>query len=77
MFSGMCGSPSITTWHTGQYRTDLFSRDILTLPVLPSDRVILEVKYDDALPYFVRQLLKTTPAVRCAISKYELCRGLQ
>ena len=48
-----------------------------SLPVLPADRVILEVKYDDALPYFVRQLLKTTPAVRCAISKYELCRELQ
>ena len=63
--------------HSGHYSTDLFSRDILTLPVLPSDRVILEVKYDDALPYFVRQLLKTTPAARCAISKYELCRELQ
>ena len=63
--------------HTGNYATDLFSRDLFTLPVLPSDRVIMEVKYDDALPYFVRQLLKSTPAIRCAISKYELCRGLQ
>ena len=41
------------------------------------DRLVLEVKYDDALPYAVRQLLRPLSAARCAISKYELCRGLQ
>jgi len=63
--------------HSGQYRTDLFSSEPFTLPVLPGDRLVLEVKYDDALPYTVRQLLRPLSASRCAISKYELCRGLQ
>lgn len=63
--------------HSGQYRTDLFSPEPYTLPVLPSDRLVLEIKYDDALPYTVRQLLRPLSAARCAISKYELCRGLQ
>ena len=63
--------------HSGQYRTELFDADLFTLPVLPGDRLILEIKYDDALPYTVRQLLRPLSAVRCAISKYELCRATQ
>lgn len=62
---------------TGNYRTDLFSPDIRTIPVFPSDRMILEVKFDDDLPYSLRQLLRPVPATRCAISKYELCRQFQ
>ena len=54
--------------HSGQYRTELF---------LPGNRLILEIKYDDALPYTVRQLLRPLSATRCAISKYELCRATQ
>lgn len=62
---------------TGGYRTTLFDPQTPTLPVLAPDRVILEVKYDEALPYAVRQLLRPVPATRCAISKYELCRQYQ
>ncbi len=62
---------------TGNYRTDLFSPDIRTIPVFPADRMILEVKFDDDLPYSLRQLLRPVPATRCAISKYELCRQFQ
>jgi hypothetical protein len=63
--------------HTGQYGVDLFDYGAMTLPVLPDDRVILEVKFDEDLPYAVRQLLKPVAAVRSAISKYELCRQMQ
>ena len=63
--------------HTGQYQTALFDPGVFTMPVLPGDRVILEVKYDEALPYAVKQLLAPVSAVRCAISKYELCRQFQ
>ena len=63
--------------HSGQYATDLFRKDLPSVPVFPSDRLVLEVKYDDALPYAVRQLLKTVPLSRSAISKYELCRKFQ
>ncbi len=63
--------------HTGNYQTNLFDPNVFTMPVLPGDRVILEVKFDEQLPYAVRQLLKPVAAVRCAISKYELCRQFQ
>ncbi len=63
--------------HSGLYTSELFREDLLTVPVLPSDRMVIEVKYDDALPYTVRQLLKTVPLSRNAISKYELCRKMQ
>ena len=62
---------------SGNYITDLFRTDIRTIPVLPSDRIIMEVKFDDALPNPVRQLLKPVRAARSAISKYELCRQFQ
>ena len=62
---------------TGNYVTDLFRPDIRTIPVFPSDRIIMEVKFDDALPDPVRQLLKPVRATRSAISKYELCRRFQ
>lgn len=62
---------------SGNYVTDLFRTDIRTIPVFPSDRMILEVKFDDALPNPVRQLLKPLRATRSAISKYELCRQYQ
>lgn len=63
--------------HTGQYHTDLFDPDFPTIPVLPDDRVILEIKFDEALPYAVRQLLSPVSAARSAISKYALCRQFQ
>ncbi len=63
--------------HSGRYSVDLFDRNLLTVPVFPSDRMVIEVKYDDALPDAVRQLLRTVPLSRNAISKYELCRKMQ
>ena len=62
---------------SGVYCRDLFDRDAVTVPVMASDRLVLEVKYDEALPYSVKQLLKSVPLTRCAISKYALCRELQ
>lgn len=62
---------------SGRFGFDMFNSTLATVPVMPSDRLVLEVKYDEALPYSVRQLLKTVPTVRCAISKYALCREWQ
>lgn len=63
--------------HSGRYSFDLFNKSLVTAPVFPSDRVVLEVKYDDALPDAVKRLLSGVPMARSAISKYELCRKLQ
>ena len=53
---------------------DLFAPDYITRKVLPNDLMILEVKYDDYLPTFIRSVLQTTSADKCAISKYVMCR---
>ena len=62
---------------TGNYAFQLFDPTIVTIPVLSSDQIILEIKYDEELPFSIHQLLKPVPAVRSAISKYELCRRFQ
>ncbi len=62
---------------SGRFSFDLFDSSLATVPVMPSDRLVLEVKYDEALPYSIKQLLKTVPLARCAISKYALCCDLQ
>ena len=62
---------------SGRYSVDLFKKDLPTAPIFPSDRMVLEVKYDDVLPYAVKRLLSGVPMARSAISKYELCRNIQ
>lgn len=61
----------------GVYNYDIFDKDLFTVSAMPSDRIILEVKYDEQLPYAVRKLLGTIPMARSAISKYEWCRNQQ
>ena len=63
--------------HSGRFNFDLFDQHLPTVAVMPSDRMVLEVKYDDALPDAVRQLLGSVSLSRQAISKYELCRKMQ
>lgn len=59
---------------SGVYGYDLFDQDLFTVAVMPCDRMILEVKYDEQLPYAVKKLLGTVPVERSAVSKYEWCR---
>ena len=42
--------------------------------MIPGDLVVLEVKYRDRLPPYLRNLISSLPARRSAISKYVLCR---
>lgn len=56
---------------------DIFSRDIINVDVLPPNTLVLEVKFDDFLPDYVRKLLRIPSYERCAISKYVLCRLIQ
>ncbi len=61
--------------HTGNYNCNLFDPRLPTIPVLPSDRVILEVKYDDKLPDKFASLIEPARPMVSAISKYQLCRS--
>jgi len=62
---------------SGLYATDLFDPDLMTVPVLPGDRMVMEIKYDDALPAVISRLLQPVKAARTAFSKYDMCRQFQ
>lgn len=53
---------------------DLFEKHPVSEEVLDYPKTILEVKYDEFLPEYVRQLLQLESHQRSAISKYVHCR---
>lgn len=55
---------------------DIFSDDVISAGALEKGTVILEIKFDDFLPDFIRNILQTR-SLKSAISKYVLCRQLQ
>lgn len=61
---------------TGLSSIDLFNPAVPTVPVLPNDETVLEVKYNRVLPPYIRDLLSYAcpEAVQTAVSKYTLCR---
>ena len=54
--------------------TKFFDCDIAKRPVLESGRQIMEVKWDNFLPDYVKQSLQTGSLPRTAFSKYYYCR---
>ncbi len=61
---------------SGLNSIDLFNPDVPTVPVLPHDETILEVKYNRVLPPYLRDVLSFAcpEAVQTAVSRYTLCR---
>ena len=61
---------------SGLNSIDLFNPRVPTVPVLPNDETILEVKYNRVLPPYIRDLISFAcpEAVQSAVSKYTLCR---
>lgn len=53
---------------------DLFQTHNVSEEVLQHPKMILEVKYDEFLPDYIRQLIQLDSHERSAISKYVLCR---
>ena len=60
--------------HAGLSSPDIFDPELLTVPVFPDGSVILEVKYDEFIPYFIRHALSGLNDSRLALSKFCLCR---
>lgn len=52
---------------------DIFDADMVTVPALEDGRIILEVKYDDYLPSYIRQLLRPVNSWQLSQSKYAMC----
>lgn len=55
---------------------DFFDEDTITVPVLPENKGLLEVKYDGILPGFIARLLDTGSMEHVSFSKYALCRNV-
>ena len=62
---------------TGLFSQDLFDRWVPTICPLDDNSMILEVKFDNYLPDYIRRLLWSCNAQRSAISKYTLCRRFE
>jgi hypothetical protein len=52
---------------------DIFDPDIPTLPAMPKDKLIMEVKYTEFLPKIVKDMLPPRGSEMVAASKYVMC----
>lgn len=59
---------------SGRFQNNLFDKNILSFDVLEPDEVVLEVKFNNALPSHIASVIKSIPMIRQAISKFALCR---
>lgn len=59
---------------SGLHSTDLFNKEIPTVPVHDRNVQILEVKFNNYLPSHIKGLLDGIECERSAVSKYILCR---
>ena len=61
---------------TRPYCGNLFDTHQSMMPVLEDNQVILEVKFDDYLPGYLRDTLADIPKIPMAISKFAMCLNL-
>lgn len=59
---------------TGINSTDIFSENLVTIEALKPPVLIMEVKFNEYLPSYIRRVLNLESHNRAAISKYVICR---
>lgn len=59
---------------SSRYVRQFFSRGMPKRPVMPSGKHILEVKYDEFLPSYIKKSINTGKMDRATFSKYVMCR---
>jgi hypothetical protein len=57
--------------------TEIFRQDLEMYPIIDNRKIILEIKYDDFIPVWIKGLLQVSRFERCAISKYTLSRFIE
>lgn len=55
--------------------TRFFEQDMQKCPILPKGKVLVEVKYDEFLPSFIKERLEIGKLRQTTFSKYYLCRS--
>ncbi len=61
----------------GIYSNDLTDSGLTTIQALPDDYLVFEIKYTNYLPTVIKQLIQSTKAQKCAISKYVMCKNIK
>lgn len=61
---------------SGLHSVDLFNKHLPSVKVLDENFIILEIKYDEYLPEYVRAVLQLEGLRRQSASKYVICRKL-
>lgn len=59
---------------TGLHATDIFDPKLEPVRALDTNQIILEVKYDEYIPEYIRQALQLEGLNRQSASKYVICR---
>lgn len=60
------------------YRSvDMFNKNLPTYPVITEGDMVLEIKFNEYLPTYIRSLLQIDAPLRSAVSKYCLCRKME
>lgn len=59
--------------HAGIGGADIFSPELMSLPVFTDGSVIFEIKYDDLFPIQFQRLVSSAKGSRLALSKFTLC----
>ena len=57
--------------------TDIFDMEQPTYPVITDGDLVLEVKFNNYLPSYIRELLQIDSHTRSAVSKYCICRKFE
>ena len=61
---------------SGIYNYNLFDSNN-DLEVLDNNTVVLEVKYNEVLPEFIDDIIRSVPTMKTAFSKFAMCRGVK
>jgi len=61
----------------GIYETDIFDPDLITAECLEPGTLVLEVKYDDYLPAYIKKMLQIPSHRHEAVSKFLYCKSVQ
>ncbi len=59
---------------TGLHSTELFNKHLPSLSVVDDDLVIMEIKYDEYIPSYIKNVLQLPNRTRQTVSKYVMCR---
>lgn len=58
---------------SSRFNYDLFNKNLPLFSVLEPDEILIEIKFNENLPYIIKELLKDSHMTSIGLSKYTLC----